>query len=66
VTFPFTGIGACFWAATVRRELTGILGALAMRADHNTPINGYLWECLSRHKNTPQKAHIGEPIFWLT
>ena len=47
VTFPFTGVGTCFLAATVRRELTRILGALAMRPDHNTPIKGYLWERLS-------------------
>jgi hypothetical protein len=47
VTFPFTGIGARFWAAIVRRELTRILGDLAMRADHNTPINGYFWGCLA-------------------
>ncbi len=46
VTFPFTGIGACFWAATVRRELTGILAALAMGLDHNTPIKGHFWERL--------------------
>jgi hypothetical protein len=66
VTFPFTGIGPRFLAAIVRRELTRILGDLAMCPDHNIPIKGYLWECLSRHKNTPQKAHIGEPIFQLT
>jgi hypothetical protein len=37
-TFPLTGIGACFWAAIVRRKLAGILDARAMSIDHNTPI----------------------------
>ena len=45
-TFPFTGIGACFLAPIVLRELTGIFLALTMRLDHNTPIKGHLWECL--------------------
>ncbi len=44
-TFPFWGIGACFWAARVRRELTGIFGLLAMAAEHNIPINGSFREC---------------------
>jgi hypothetical protein len=48
VTFPFTGIGPRFLAATVRRELTRILGDLAMRPDHNTPIKGRKWESLPK------------------
>ncbi len=54
-TFPFRSIGACFLAPIVRRELAGILAALAMALDHNTPIKGHFWEgfCLKSHDVDP-------------